>query len=237
MGDHPRSRGEHVETSLGDDGHLWIIPARAGSTTTWRQPRPHPRDHPRSRGEHARPMEGERANRGSSPLARGARMRRRGRTADEGSSPLARGALGAFAVGGGEQGIIPARAGSTWERAVWRAFHEDHPRSRGEHGLQSFTSEGATGSSPLARGAQGSAPPPTPSGRIIPARAGSTTGSGCVLPSQADHPRSRGEHYRKGECHVACSGSSPLARGALTSRSVSCFVVRIIPARAGSTCV
>ena len=92
-GDHPRSRGEHfaevAETgkpqgssplARGAQGYaasfpvaIWIIPARAGSTSIARSERLLTWDHPRSRGEHR----GKRAealnNQGSSPLARGAR--------------------------------------------------------------------------------------------------------------------------------------------------------------------
>ncbi len=215
MGDHPRSRGEHVETSLGDDGHLWIIPARAGSTTTWRQPRPHPRDHPRSRGEHARPMEGERANRGSSPLARGARIAEKRKDS--------------------RRRIIPARAGSTRGVCGRRWGAGDHPRSRGEHMGTRSVARLPRGSSPLARGARPAKFHLGGRNRIIPARAGSTRVCASSDAERKDHPRSRGEHDWQRLRAAIPGGSSPLARGALPERRMPCGMFGIIPARAGST--
>ena len=71
------------------------------------------------------------------------------------------------------------------------------------------------GSSPLARGLQPSACRKTPTGRIIPARAGFTSGRMAYRPPPADHPRSRGVYPRPGG----------------TDRPRP----RIIPARAGFT--
>ena len=132
-GDHPRSRGEHrpcarvVVASSGSSPlargardrvgdrhhHVGIIPARAGSTRRRSRRGSRPRDHPRSRGEHGSRPFAVPPYPGSSPLARGARVR-------PASSVLG-------------EGIIPARAGST-RRAAWSMLVEgDHPRSRGEH--------------------------------------------------------------------------------------------------------
>ena len=71
--------------------------------------------------------------------------------------------------------------------------------------------------------------------RIIPARAGSTRIRIHDIPQLEDHPRSCEEHlpwYR-----LAClpCGSSPLVRGARRGYGACGGLVRIIPARAGST--
>ena len=111
--DHPRSRGvyglgapAHLSSSgssplarglLLDEGgqgvEVGIIPARAGFTMTTRAGRRRPTDHPRSRGVYPRRSRRLWLARGSSPLARGLRLRQQ--------DPLV------------AQGIIPARAGFT----------------------------------------------------------------------------------------------------------------------------
>ena len=49
-------------------------------------------------------------------------------------------------------GLIPARAGTTWVRCLNMLMTWAHPRSRGDHkGIYSYR-EGGLGSSPLARG-------------------------------------------------------------------------------------
>ena len=131
--DHPRSRGEHP-TAIAVMGRcpgssplargapqcpcsppqgVGIIPARAGSTRRHDRTRSLTPDHPRSRGEHAFSASWITNEAGSSPLARGAPLRGRGRP--------------------GRSGIIPARAGSTNWCNSCDFGREDHPRSRGEH--------------------------------------------------------------------------------------------------------
>ena len=91
------------------------------------------------------------------------------------------------------------------------------------------------GSSPLARG--------TPRGFVersglvglIPARAGNTI-SGSANPSgKGAHPRSRGEHFSFLFCAENRAGSSPLARGTLSSARALAGGSGLIPARAGNT--
>ena len=71
--------------------------------------------------------------------------------------------------------------------------------------------------------------------RIIPARAGFTRNFGWENLYTKDHPRSRGVY----DAHVIGAfvhgGSSPLARGLLTSDPHPPRSRRIIPARAGFT--
>ena len=234
-GDHPRSRGVYY-TERGDDkvqegssplarglhtadrpgrGAVRIIPARAGftrrpSTSTLRD-----RDHPRSRGVYARACLGAVSAAGSSPLARGL--------------PLA------AIEDQVHDRIIPARAGFTCQPHWGHTPYPDHPRSRGVYPIGHRLHRGLDGSSPLARGL-----PRIQSGagylpRIIPARAGFTTGLRIVEASLQDHPRSRGVYLSMERFSIKTSGSSPLARGLRPRQARPRPVGRIIPARAGFT--
>ena len=233
-----------------------IIPARAGFTR-----RIHGRirqggDHPRSRGVYAPACSAAFPAAGSSPLARGLRAVHRAghhrlriiparagftirplsnsrQFSDHprsrgvydagkrilrllgGSSPLARGLrdLGSQAVV--DERIIPARAG----------FTNDAAEPTGED----------PGSSPLARGLregvlQGQAQP-----RIIPARAGFTVSRRRASAAVRDHPRSRGVYIVTRGALTFALGSSPLARGLLTTTHSKRKKTGIIPARAGFT--
>ena len=131
--DHPRSCGEHTfSRQTGSQGEgssplvrgaqgileklaldVGIIPARAGSTPTSRDPHRQSRDHPRSCGEHW-----------SLPAVL---------STAAGSSPLVRGAPLLVRDGSPQPGIIPARAGSTLCFRTAEANRRDHPRSCGEH--------------------------------------------------------------------------------------------------------
>ena len=192
-----------------------IIPARAGSTMPFANAHAQNWDHPRSRGEHRYSWRSCCPHLGSSPLARGARIggdyRRLGR------------------------GIIPARAGSTVCGWTEEGDHEDHPRSRGEHSANAACCGTTPGSSPLARGARRRRVLRLTNAGIIPARAGSTSGTSRNCRSRWDHPRSRGEHVLYFLLLSLGLGSSPLARGAPGSPYRCVGACRIIPARAGST--
>ena len=130
---HPRSRGEHakpVNITGGIKGssplargartlaynhphNTGLIPARAGSTPQRRYaPRP-ARAHPRSRGEHCQWVNVTSDSLGSSPLARGAPVEKVTKRPND--------------------GLIPARAGSTGGYALPGCVYGAHPRSRGEH--------------------------------------------------------------------------------------------------------
>ena len=171
--------------------------------------------HPRSRGDHVSPK---------APAL-----------SASGSSPLARGPLGGKPKIQVEEGLIPARAGTTCQdarrcRPCWA-----HPRSRGDH----TTSPGArvrnVGSSPLARG------PPIQRGYaahhvgLIPARAGTTRRSLSFACSSRAHPRSRGDHLSRLFLRTVHLGSSPLARGPRSSEQSCRRPSGLIPARAGTT--
>ena len=149
---HPRSRGEHQgsiikRNSITGSSPLargtrldrlsrsparGLIPARAGNTgRDSRRGAPY-RAHPRSRGEHG--------------------FRDDGKPHVEGSSPLARGTPVATAVSRVLRGLIPARAGNTFNQQAGAFLARAHPRSRGEHPLERRSGERGRGSSPLARG-------------------------------------------------------------------------------------
>ena len=149
--------------------------------------------HPRSRGEH------------SCSCCH--------RISSFGSSPLARGTSPSLVVGGVCLRLIPARAGNMCTTATNFPPDPAHPRSRGEHVPARTVVEMVIGSSPLARGTCAHIQLPSPTDRLIPARAGNIRCPARHLPVAAAHPRSRGEHLSvtgKGE---DAPGSSPLARG------------------------
>ena len=213
-----------------------IIPARAGSTTLFSLLSRRHRDHPRSRGVYEYDHSSMTREKGSSPLARGLLIYR------------------PFQEGG--RGIIPARAGSTpfdvgepaqagdhpRSRGVYVVLipgrHRqclDHPRSRGVYASSHWDRSARKGSSPLARGLHNERISKLLENGIIPARAGSTKAPPQNSAWTGDHPRSRGV-YDDGSWRSRVSvGSSPLARGLQCVRRADDAVVRIIPARAGST--
>ena len=134
-----------------------------------------------------------------------------------------------------EVGIIPACAGSTPQMTHSISITWDHPRMCGEHGTPFSSSLSLMGSSPHVRGARRDMDPVQPAAGIIPACAGSTTGSPGRAHSRRDHPRMCGEHTKElaiGECTV---GSSPHVRGARLTLSTQPPATGIIPACAGST--
>ena len=131
--------------------------------------------------------------------------------------------------------IIPARAGFTGVRGLYRAREPDHPRSRGVYVIIPTDSGAGHGSSPLARGLQHIVEGFVLVIGIIPARAGFTAGRRARRRPAGDHPRSRGVY---GSCASAApprSGSSPLARGLHNMPPYIVLNFRIIPARAGFT--
>ena len=192
-----------------------IIPARAGFTPPGSWGRPSGGDHPRSRGvyAHARTRPADRA----------------------GSSPLARGLPDADYAATLKAGIIPARAGFTWDAPNRGNREGDHPRSRGVYAYLRRAERRGDGSSPLARGLPTTLSTLSPMSRIIPARAGFTSPTPCPGLAPRDHPRSRGVYAVGQPDYWSRSGSSPLARGLRVASGVPGNAIRIIPARAGFT--
>ena len=151
-----------------------IIPAYAGSTSPFSGPLFDCRDHPRIRGEH------DSADMSDVIM--------------QGSSPHTRGAHPYLFLFFGDVGIIPAYAGSTSSEGVKAQSYEDHPRIRGEHGVDHAQQALKSGSSPHTRGALAASVLQTVSGGIIPAYAGSTQARTRGPRLRRDHPRIRGEH-------------------------------------------
>ena len=131
--------------------------------------------------------------------------------------------------------IIPACAGNTRRASRSAARSPDHPRLRGEHTALSGSTAANLGSSPLARGTLPTLTGCFRSGRIIPACAGNTAVAPGPGRASRDHPRLRGEHVLLHSRGRAGAGSSPLARGTLSSSRSLRRLARIIPACAGNT--
>ena len=193
LGSSPHVRGARCFATVFLDG-FGIIPACAGSTCPSRPSAATAGDHPRMCGEH--------------------RICCQSCKISTGSSPHVRGALVQDFLQGLSTGIIPACAGSTVSWRIRRPPCRDHPRMCGEHNRGSSFGQSHKGSSPHVRGARRDMDPVQPAAGIIPACAGSTTGSPGRAHSRRDHPRMCGEHTKElaiGECTV---GSSPHVRGA-----------------------
>ena len=105
----------------------------------------------------------------------------------------------------------------------------------GEHALFDLTGCTARGSSPHVRGAPCDGLGGIMTKRIIPACAGSTSGSPAPPAISTDHPRMCGEHMTWLQWHYDRLGSSPHVRGALAGIVSSMASQGIIPACAGST--
>ena len=152
-GSSPRMRGAHRRRHrLRDPGR--IIPADAGSTSTWWCSDCPGRDHPRGCGEH-----------GSGQMIDAAAM---------GSSPRMRGARSAPSHAHPTPGIIPADAGSTPLRRMAPGPDQDHPRGCGEHSMSRPPFDPFQGSSPRMRGSLRDDQKAKAQNGIIPADAGST---------------------------------------------------------------
>ena len=211
--DHPRSRGVYeaaIQAGADTAGssplarglplrygqqvrRRGIIPARAGFTGgAVTAPHPHG-DHPRSRGVYVADLQSRVGGQGSSPLARGLRLRVRRHL--------------------GRDRIIPARAGFTPASRWTPRSATDHPRSRGVYFAGSAAKTAADGSSPLARGLLAGLVGGLGIPGIIPARAGFTRGIFAPPVTKRDHPRSRGVYERGRILADRTVGSSPLARG------------------------
>ena len=88
--------------------------------------------------------------------------------------------------------IIPAYAGQTCHRGIFRNPDQDHPRIRGTNQLYDRRKARTAGSSPHTRDKQYFSLFPLSSIGIIPAYAGQTKDLVPVLSAVEDHPRIRG---------------------------------------------
>ena len=129
--DHPRSRGVYQVTTTDVVEHAGIIPARAGFTSNICAARTPGWDHPRSRGVYRGHGGEARADRGSSPLARGLLRSPPLQVAASGSSPLARGLLVTPALSRRALGSSPLARGLPSSAPCPKRLCLDHPRSRG----------------------------------------------------------------------------------------------------------
>ena len=210
---HPRSRGENAPSGatavrlrgsspltrgkrssvFNASIRVGLIPAHAGKTPTSAPDRPSARAHPRSRGEnhfeYARPEN----IKGSSPLTRGKRPRKRWATH--------------------RHGLIPAHAGKTGGAYSVACSSGAHPRSRGENWGSQVASSEPPGSSPLTRGKPDPESSWPPAYGLIPAHAGKTPPTTPRTSRTRAHPRSRGENIRPESSSTPKKGSSPLTRG------------------------
>ena len=172
-GSSPLARGP-LNGSTAFKNAIGLIPARAGTTHRNRPPVRRRGAHPRSRGDHLK----------MSPTI----------FTPSGSSPLARGPLYLHAGGLDGEGLIPARAGTTFRSSRWSRKGWAHPRSRGDHGVIRCGLRVPWGSSPLARGPRTDCWRHRVGGGLIPARAGTTYPYGYLRVKYWAHPRSRGDH-------------------------------------------
>ena len=130
-GSSPRLRGT-LAVAFGDDGHLRIIPAPAGNTSSFFFSNRSISDHPRACGEHN--------------LARSTTF------SISGSSPRLRGTQSGKVKTANQARIIPAPAGNTRPLVCACLPLADHPRACGEHNLARSTTFSISGSSPRLRG-------------------------------------------------------------------------------------
>ena len=152
-----------------------------------------------------------------------------------GSSPHARGTRIRDMQVGGLTGIIPACAGNTGVERIDATVERDHPRMRGEHQPDVAPVVHEQGSSPHARGTHRHTLKPQRFRGIIPACAGNTRVYPMVSRGSRDHPRMRGEHLVCSRHCTIRTGSSPHARGTPGMSEGDSSTLGIIPACAGNT--
>ena len=129
--------------------------------------------------------------------------------------------------------ITPAYAGRSDLRLRVHSQDEDHPRVRGEKERQIRISSEGLGSPPRTRGEAGAINAIVEKVRITPAYAGR---SASLLPpvcGRGDHPRVRGEKFRKIENGGFDQGSPPRTRGEADHRRRQNVQPWITPAYAG----
>ncbi len=131
--------------------------------------------------------------------------------------------------------FIPAGAGNTQPCSPKRSVTPVYPRWRGEHGEAPRPPSGGRGLSPLARGTRQQSAGRWLTARFIPAGAGNSGGSLCLLTWITVYPRWRGEHRQPPDVMNSRRGLSPLARGTQAAQGDNRTPPRFIPAGAGNT--
>ena len=212
-GSSPRARGTGGQV-LGRAAGGRFIPAYAGNRRRVAAWSTAATVHPRVRGE----QRGYHINclyyAGSSPRARGtARNLRRRRAAPR---------------------FIPACAGNSCRVRAEEGAGPVHPRVRGEQGDVERCHAARVGSSPRARGTEGTRPDCGAAHRFIPACAGNSGDGYQSTHLKSVHPRVRGEQQPTCSRYCLASGSSPRARGTGHRRHVLERERRFIPACAGN---
>ena len=172
-GSSPRARGT-LQGKLVAGLQFRFIPACAGNTASRRTGLSIAPVHPRVRGEHQLTVHRAWSHSGSSPRARGTRVK-----------------VSSLMV---VLRFIPACAGNTASSPSSPRLSSVHPRVRGEHSPNADQPGHLFGSSPRARGTPDVSWPQWPAQRFIPACAGNTRPTPVRLPLMAVHPRVRGEH-------------------------------------------
>ena len=132
-------------------------------------------------------------------------------------------------------GLIPAHTGKTSSSHCTKITRRAHPRSCGENSPQKSFVSGVTGSSPLTRGKRRRIDPVPETVGLIPAHAGTTSGSCHWHQGSRAHPRSRGENASLGRGTPLATGSSPLTRGKHFHRHPLVSRRGLIPTHAGKT--
>ena len=191
-GSSPRVRGKPRRPRIPRPG-AGLIPARAGKTGTRWTALPRPWAHPRACGENDPTAAPTLWATGSSPRVRGKRRRQVRAEADE--------------------GLIPARAGKTFQPAPRPLRGAAHPRACGENSPGCCQAARALGSSPRVRGKPRAEDREMPRPGLIPARAGKTTTPAPKPAPSAAHPRACGENGGDDGVDGAGGGSSPRVRG------------------------
>ena len=213
---HPRSRGERRQVHDWGSTRVGSSPLARGTRARGRLGRPIVGSSPLARGTLAGLPGWRIGGRRLHPRSRGERISMvRRRFWSAGSSPLARGTRLRVRPRCHRDRFIPARAGNTTTPPHRPALPPVHPRSRGERADIPPAHPDFAGSSPLARGTPAvfTAPSRSARFRFIPARAGNAQRTAGERTRCAVHPRSRGERDRLQVRRRRGTGSSPLARG------------------------
>ena len=233
--EHPRERGEDMESETAAIGHRGApprarggrqpgvvrggrrrsTPASAGRTIHVLATSPRVWEHPRERGEDTPSQSKALHASGAPPRARGGLRQRRHVTRGAGSTP--------------------ASAGRTSQSPPRRGAITEHPRERGEDGNQASFVEAADGAPPRARGGRYTSwRHPLASGST-PASAGRTPHLRARHSTHPEHPRERGEDFDNAAMSREEQGAPPRARGGRRSLLLDVEPLRSTPASAGRT--
>ena len=174
-GSSPRMRGKPSPCGMRGAAR-GLIPAHAGKTAQAGNQVHNRGAHPRACGENVVPRALAGVTAGSSPRMRGKLVRTPG-----------------LRVG---EGLIPAHAGKTSQRARRWYWSRAHPRACGENSRAMRATSAPSGSSPRMRGKQPRNRTDTSRFGLIPAHAGKTSSEPLSIKPMPAHPRACGENVR-----------------------------------------